>query len=63
MKHKVVVTGMGIISSAGLTPGECWENLIKGKSMAIIDNRLNDLDVSWSCPIKNFTPSDCLNKS
>ncbi len=63
MKHKVVVTGMGIISSAGLTPDECWENLIKGKSMTIIDNRLNTLDVSWSCPIKNFTPSDCLNKS
>ncbi|EAQ0263789.1 beta-ketoacyl-[acyl-carrier-protein] synthase family protein [Salmonella enterica] len=63
MKIKVLVTGIGIISSAGKDPEECWENLIKGESMAQPDSRLEGLDISWSCPIKEFTPSKYLRKS
>lgn len=57
MKIKVLVTGIGIISSAGKNPEECWGNLIKGESMVQPDSRIEGLDISWSCPIKEFTPS------
>lgn len=63
MKNKIVVTGMGIISSAGTSPEMCWENLLIGKGMTESDPRLNGLEVSWSCPIKNFKPAEHISKS
>lgn len=63
MKHKVVVTGMGIISSAGDTPEICHATLLKGKGMAKTDPRLSSLNVSWSCPIQGFIPALHINKS
>jgi 3-oxoacyl-[acyl-carrier-protein] synthase II len=32
MSEKVLITGLNIISSLGLTMEENWENLLKGKS-------------------------------
>ncbi|WP_035341046.1 MULTISPECIES: beta-ketoacyl-[acyl-carrier-protein] synthase family protein [Dickeya] len=63
IKNKVVVTGMGIISSAGHTPEKCRMTLLEGKGMAKPDPRLSHLDVSWSCPIQDFVPEQHINKS
>lgn len=63
MKSKVVVTGMGIISSAGHTPEACHSTLLEGKGMAKPDPRLRNLEVSWSCPIQGFTPAQHMSKS
>lgn len=63
MKSKVVVTGMGIISSAGHTPEVCHSTLLEGKGLAKPDPRLSTLEVSWSCPIQDFTPDEHMTKS
>lgn len=63
MKSKVVVTGMGIISSAGHTPEVCHSTLLEGKGMAKPDPRLSTLEVSWSCPIQDFIPDEHMTKS
>jgi len=63
MKSKVVVTGMGIISSAGHTPEVCHSTLLEGKGLAKPDPRLSTLEVSWSCPIQDFTPDEHMAKS
>jgi 3-oxoacyl-[acyl-carrier-protein] synthase II len=63
MQTKVVVTGMGIISSAGHTPEACHSTLLAGKGMARPDPRLSSLEVSWSCPIQDFTPAQHMSQS
>ncbi|ENZ7914792.1 beta-ketoacyl synthase [Klebsiella aerogenes] len=63
MKNKVVVTGIGIISSAGNTPEECRLTLLEGKGMTKPDPRLSNLEVSWSCRIQNFIPEQHMSKS
>ncbi|HBA1405328.1 TPA: beta-ketoacyl-[acyl-carrier-protein] synthase family protein, partial [Citrobacter koseri] len=63
MRNKVVVTGMGIISSVGHTPEECHLTLLKGKGMTRLDSRLQGLKVSWSCPVQNFAPAQHMSKS
>ena len=44
----VAVTGIGMICPLGITTGECWENMLQGKS-----------GVRW---ITRFDASDCLTK-
>lgn len=63
MKNKVVVTGIGIISSAGNTPEECRLTLLEGKGMTKPDPRLSNLEVSWSCRIQDFLPEQYMSKS
>lgn len=63
MKSKVVVTGMGIISSAGHSPEACHSTLLQGMGMAKPDPRLRRLEVSWSCPIQDFIPDQHMSKS
>lgn len=56
--RRVVVTGLGVISSLGRTPDELWQNLIAGKCGI---DKITSFDVSaFDCKIaseiKDFTP-------
>lgn len=63
MKNNVVVSGIGIISSAGLTPDKCWESLTKKCFTTAYDERLKDTGVNLCCPIVDFNPEEHINKS
>ncbi len=57
-KRRVVVTGMGIISSLGLNIEECWKNILAGKSgISLIDDfDTTDYPVKFAGTVKNFDP-------
>ncbi len=62
---RVVVTGMGIVSSIGIGIEEFWKNLIAGKS-GISDVEAFDTSkhsVHKGGEVKNFNPSDYLPKN
>lgn len=61
--NDIAITGLGILSSAGITPDECWNNVMAGESMAAFDPRLREVDVKISCPVTKWVPSDYLKKS
>lgn len=63
MPKKVVVTGIGIASSAGLSPIEVWANIMDKRSTVATDPRLEGIDIDWTCPIQNWTPTEHLKKS
>lgn len=64
MSQRVVVTGIGVISPLGLTPGEMWQNLISGKSgvdyITHFDPSL--FDTKFAAEVKNFDPLKYLDR-
>lgn len=50
----VVVTGLGMITPAGLTSGQSWEATCAGRSSAAEDSRLAGLQVPFSCAVTGF---------
>ena len=59
MKRRVVVTGLGVVSSIGIGKDEFWKNLIGGKS-GISDIELfdtSDYPVHKGGEVKGFNPS------
>lgn len=64
MKKRVVVTGMGIVSSIGIGKDAFWDNLIKGKSGI---SQITAFDTSGHTThmggeVKNFNPEDFISK-
>ncbi len=61
---RVVITGMGIITSLGLTVEEFWENLKNGKSgiSGIEGFKLDKIKSKIASQIKNFNPSDYIDR-
>ena len=65
MKRRVVVTGIGVVSSIGIGKDEFWKNLIAGKS-GISDIELfdtSDYPVHKGGEVKNFDPSKFIPKN
>lgn len=65
MKRRVVVTGLGVVSSIGIGKDEFWKNLIAGKS-GISDIELFDTsayEVHKGGEVKNFDPSKFIPKN
>ena len=60
MTRRVVVTGMGIVSSLGNTVSETWDGLLAGRSGAAPIRRFDPstLDVRFGCEI----PDDAAEK-
>lgn len=58
-KRRVVVTGMGIISSIGLNIEDCWKNILAGKSgISLIDDfDTTEYPVKFAGIVKNFDPA------
>ena len=64
MKKRVVVTGLGVISSIGIGKNAFWDNLLKGKSGI---SEVTSYDTSKHAThkggeIKNFRPEDFISK-
>jgi len=64
MKQRVVVTGMGVMTSLGSDLDQFWENLMQGKSGV---SHIEAFDVSEyttqiAAEIKNFQPEDYVDK-
>ena len=65
MKRRVVVTGLGVVSSIGIGKDEFWKNLIAGKS-GISDIELfntSDYAVHRGGEVKNFNPLKFIPKN
>lgn len=57
--RRVVVTGMGAVTSLGNTVSQTWQALLAGKSGAqtITDFNTDDLQVKFAARVKNFDPT------
>lgn len=64
MKKRIVITGLGIVSSIGIGKDAFWNNLIKGKSgisqVAAFDTSKHTTHVGGE--VKNFNPADFIPK-
>lgn len=63
-ERRVVVTGMGCVTSLGLNVSDFWKSLLAGKSgiSTITSVETADLDVHFGGEIKNFDASVWINK-
>lgn len=64
MKHRVVVTGMGVVTSLGSDPATFWNNLKAGKSGV---SRIESFDVSEyptqiAAEVRDFKPEDYIDR-
>lgn len=65
MKRRVVVTGLGVVSSIGIGKDEFWKNLICGKSgiSEITTFDTSDYAVHKGGEVKNFDPAKFIPKN
>ncbi|MFQ6115422.1 MAG: beta-ketoacyl-ACP synthase II [bacterium] len=63
-QHRVVVTGMGIISPLGLEVQEFWRNLLDGKSGIDYITKFDttEFDTKFAGEVKNFQPEDYMDR-
>lgn len=64
MKNRIVITGLGVISSIGIGKDAFWDNLVKGKSGI---SEVSAFDTSKHAThaggeVKNFKPEDFISK-
>jgi 3-oxoacyl-[acyl-carrier-protein] synthase II len=64
LKHRAVITGMGVVSPVGNHLDEFWNNLIEGKSGIGLLTRFDtaDLPTKVAGEVKNFEPTEWINK-
>ncbi len=62
--RRVVVTGMGAITPVGLDVPSTWDALVHGRSgvAPVTSFPTDDLDVRFAGQVKNFDPTDYLDK-
>ncbi|MFW6695353.1 beta-ketoacyl-[acyl-carrier-protein] synthase family protein [Streptomyces sp. MAR4 CNX-425] len=54
MPTDIAVTGLGLVTPAGLTPGDNWAALCAGRSTAAADPVLEGMPVDFSCRVTGF---------
>jgi len=64
LKRRVVVTGMGLITSVGESTEDTWEALLAGRSGARPIERFDptDFSVRFACEVKGFDPTDYMDR-
>jgi 3-oxoacyl-[acyl-carrier-protein] synthase II len=64
MKHRVVVTGLGLVTPLGNTVEATWAGLMAGRSGAgpITKFDASDFPVRFACEVKDFDPLDYVEK-
>ncbi|SPF54965.1 3-oxoacyl-(acyl-carrier-protein) synthase II [Candidatus Desulfosporosinus infrequens] len=64
LKHRAVITGMGVVSPVGNHLDEFWNNVIEGKSGIGLLTRFDttDLPTKVAGEVKNFEPTEWINK-
>ena len=63
-KRRVVITGIGALTPIGNNLQDYWENLIKGVSGAAPITHFNaeNFKTQFACEVKNFNPTDFLDR-
>jgi 3-oxoacyl-[acyl-carrier-protein] synthase II len=63
-RHRVLVTGAGVISPLGNSTEECWANLIAGKSGAGPITRFDAsaYETRFACEVRNFSPDGVMDR-
>ena len=58
MPHRVVVTGLGLVTPQGLDVESTWAGLLAGRSGAVPISRMDPsrLGVRFACEVQNFDP-------
>ena len=56
MEHRVVVTGMGVISCVGQNVNDFWANLVNGVCGIDYVESFKDMPVTFAGKVKNFNP-------
>ncbi|TQN32434.1 3-oxoacyl-[acyl-carrier-protein] synthase II [Haloactinospora alba] len=59
---EIVVTGLGMVSPAGVDPPANWATLRSGVSVATHDPELDGLPVDFSCAVPDFDPDTLLGR-
>lgn len=54
---EVVVTGIGLVTPAGIGREHTWERVCSGRSTATDDPELEGLSVGFSCRVPGFDPA------
>lgn len=64
MKHRAVITGMGVVTPVGNQIDEFWDNLMAGKSGIGLLTRFDTTDLSTkvAAEVKDFEPTDWIEK-
>lgn len=64
MKHRAVITGMGVITPVGNQLNEFWNNLISGNSGIGLLTRFDTSTLSTKVAgeVKNFEPTEWIDK-
>ncbi len=64
MRRKVVITGLGALTSLGIGMEECWNNLLKGKIgiRKITKFDASDFSSQIASEVTDFNPTDYLGK-
>lgn len=64
MKHRAVITGMGVISPVGNNLEEFWDNLVNGRSGIDFATRFDTstLPTKVAGEVRNFEPTEWLDK-
>ncbi|WP_026263315.1 beta-ketoacyl-ACP synthase II [Paenibacillus sanguinis] len=64
MKHRVVVTGMGVVTSLGQDLNTFWNHLLEGKSgVSLVDAfDVSDYPTKIAASVKDFNPEDYIDR-
>lgn len=64
MKHRVVITGLGVITAVGQTKEQFWDSIINGKSGVdyITSFDTSKFDVKIGAEVKDFDPGQFMDK-
>lgn len=54
--REAAVTGMGLLTPAGLTPDDTWDALCRGRGLARKDPELAGLPIDIACRVPSFDP-------
>lgn len=64
MKKRVVITGMGVVSSLGLEVNKFWNAIKEGKNGISLVERIDvkDMSTKVAAEVRNFEPTDFMDK-
>src|SRR5680860_1068524 len=63
-RHRVVITGLGLVTPVGLDVKSSWDALLAGTSGAASITRFDttDFDVRFACEVKGFDPEQYMER-
>ena len=63
-KRRVVVTGLGVVTSIGIGVGDFWAGLLEGKNGVGLITRFDttNFDTKFAFEVKNFNPDNYIDR-